>query len=258
MDQAELLAALAGLPLGGFRFYKSVGSTNDEALRWAAQGASDISIVLADEQTAGRGRSGRKWHTPPGSALALSILVRPTAAEHDEPARLTGLGALAVVQCCREFGLEASIKWPNDVLLGGKKVAGILVESDWSGNTLNASVIGIGVNVKASAVPAGVALGFPATSLEGELGRGVSRPDSLRRLVAALVEWRRRLGTPEFVQAWEDALAFHGKPVILARDGEPPLHGRLLGLEPDGSLRLETGETVTKVHFGEIHLRPGQ
>src|SRR5512141_2769024 len=115
MRRNELSAALAGLPLGGLRFFTTIGSTNDEALAWAAEGAPDQSLVVADEQTAGRGRAGRRWHTPPGAALAISLILRPTPVERTLPARTTGLAALAITQCCTAMNLQASIKWPNDV-----------------------------------------------------------------------------------------------------------------------------------------------
>ena len=256
MDEVLLQAALAGLPLGGLRFFASIGSSNDEALSWAADGARDLSVVIADEQTAGRGRSSRKWHTPAGSALAVSIVLRPSAVERTLPARITGLAALATIQCCQQLGLHAQIKWPNDILLGGRKTAGILVESAWIGNTLDAAVVGIGINVASSALPPADQLSFPATSLEGELGRSLDRADILREILTSFVAWRARIGTAEFIQAWEDVLAFRGQQVAVGQDGETQLHGTLLGLEPDGSLRLQAESMPTIVHFGEIHLRP--
>lgn len=256
MDEALLQAALAGLPLGGLRFFSSIGSTNDEALAWAADGARDLSLVVADEQTAGRGRAGRRWHTPAGSALAFSLVLRPSPLERTLPARMTGLAALATIQACQELGLHAQVKWPNDILLSGRKAAGILVESAWIGNALDAAVVGIGVNVAAAAVPPVAQLTFPATSLEGELGRVLDRMEVLRGILTALVAWRSRIGTAEFIQAWEDALAFRGQQVAVGQDGEPQLMGTLLGLEADGSLRLLAAGMPTVVHFGEIHLRP--
>ena len=256
MDGSEISAALVGLPLGGLRFYESIGSTNDVALAWAAEGARDLSLVVADEQTAGRGRSGRRWHTSAGSALALSLILRPSPLERMLPARLTGLGALALVESCQRLGLQAQIKWPNDVLINGRKVAGILVESEWAGNSLHASVLGIGVNVKAAAVPPAEQLSFPSTSLEEGAGHSVGRVELLRDIVHALQDWRSRIGTTEFLSAWEDALAFRGADISVGRDGQAPLRGKLLGLEQDGSLRLLSDDMPAIVHFGEIHLRP--
>jgi BirA family transcriptional regulator, biotin operon repressor / biotin---[acetyl-CoA-carboxylase] ligase len=257
VDHAEVSAALSDIPLGGLRFFPTVGSTNDEALAWAAEGARDLSVVIADEQTAGRGRGGRKWYTARGSALAVSMVLRPSPLERTVPTRMIGLGALAIAQCCRTLGLDARIKWPNDVLLGGQKVAGMLMESTWAGNSLDAVVLGMGLNVAASALPPAEQLNFPATSLEHELGTAPNRLNLLTELIAALVEWRGRISTAEFIQTWENALAFRGEQVWVGMDQEPRLHGRLLGLEMDGSLRLMSDDMPTIVHVGEIHLRPG-
>ena len=256
MDDRAISAALADLPLGGLRFFRSLGSTNDEALNWAAQGAPDLSIVVADEQTAGRGRSGRKWLTPPGSALALSVILRSSEIERTLPSRISGLGALAILQACQGLGLRPQIKWPNDVLLNGRKVAGILVESEWAGNLLHASILGLGINVAAAAVPPEEQLSFPATSLESEQGHPVERLGLLHDILSGLLEWRAQIGTPRFIQSWENALAFRSELVFVGREGEPALRGTLLGLEADGSLRLMSDDMPTIVHVGEIHLRP--
>src|SRR5258708_20494398 len=127
MNARQLQAALRDIPLGGLRFFESIGSTNDEALAWSTDGARDMSLVVADEQTSGRGRSGRRWFTPPGTALALSLILRPTAGEQNYPARMTGLAALVLVDALRNHRLQARIKWPNDILLDPQKTARILV-----------------------------------------------------------------------------------------------------------------------------------
>ena len=257
MNRNEIQAALGDISLGGFRFFQSIGSTNDEALAWAAQGAPDFSLVVADEQTSGRGRSGRKWFTPPKTALAFSLILRPTADERTHPARTTGLGALALADSLQTLGLAPHIKWPNDVLLNGRKTAGILVESVWTGDTLDASILGMGVNVLAASVPPADQTLFPATSIERELGHPIERTGLLSDILAALIGWRSRLGANEFMQAWENLLAFRGEQVQVWAGNDNPLTGFLLGLESDGSLRLrdERGNPVT-VQFGEIHLRP--
>ncbi len=257
MDEHKLQKALSSLPLGGLRYFESTGSTNDDALAWAAQDAPNLSLVVADEQTSGRGRSGRKWFTPPKTALAFSLILRPTAAERTHPARTTGLGALALVDSLRMIGLAPQIKWPNDVLINEHKVAGILVESVWTGDTLDASVLGMGVNVLAASVPPADQTLFPATSIENELGQAIERAELFSNILASLIGWRSRLGTNEFMQAWEDVLAFRGRQVQVWAGNDEPLTGFLLGLGSDGSLCLrdERGNPVT-VQFGEIHLRP--
>jgi len=256
MDIRELQTALRDIPLGGLRFFESLGSTNDEALAWASRDAMDLSVVIADEQTRGRGRLGRKWFTPPRSALALSLILRPTPDEIHNPARVTGLGALALMDAVSKFGLRAQIKWPNDVLINNKKAAGILVESAWSGDTLDTLVLGMGVNVLASSVPSPDQLSFPATSLENELGRAIDRTKLLHDTLSSLLEWRSKLGMDEFIKAWEASLAYQGRQIQLLRQNEIIVNGDLLGLESDGSLRLRVNDKILTVQIGEIHLRP--
>src|ERR1044071_7260555 len=162
MNQTELKKALAQLPLGDVRYFDSIGSTNNEALAWAASGVRDLSLVIAEEQTAGRGRLDRKWFTPRGTALAFSLILRPTPEEKPYLTRVVGLAALAVADSLRTRGLVAQIKWPNDVLLNGRKVSGILVESVWSGEEVDCVVTGIGMNVLKDSVPSTELLQFPA------------------------------------------------------------------------------------------------
>jgi len=257
MNETELQKQLSNLSLSAFRYYDSVGSTNNEALRWVSQGAPDLSLVVADEQTGGRGRMDRRWFTPPNSALAMSLILRPTQDEHAHPSRMTGLLALSLTESLLELGLVPQIKWPNDVLLGGKKVAGILVESTWTGERLDAFVLGMGVNVLEKSVPLAEQLLFPATSIETELGHQVERTSLLRSILEGALKWRPLLSTGGFLKAWEDNLAFRGQQVQVEGGSEETIIGELLGMASDGSVRLrdDRGKFVT-VQFGEVHLRP--
>jgi BirA family biotin operon repressor/biotin-[acetyl-CoA-carboxylase] ligase len=257
MDATELKKYLSPLPLGALRYYETTGSTNDEALAWALQGVPDLSLVVADEQTRGRGRLDRKWFTHPNSALAMSLILRPSSDERAVPARTTGLLALSLAESLRKLELNPQIKWPNDVLLNGRKVAGILVEATWTGAELDALVLGMGVNVLEASVPPDEQLLFPATSIQTELGRPVERIELLRDILLNVLDWRPKLGADDFLEAWEENLAFRGQQVQVQGGSGKPVVGKLLGLNVDGSLRLrnEHGKSVT-VQFGEVHLRP--
>jgi BirA family biotin operon repressor/biotin-[acetyl-CoA-carboxylase] ligase len=257
VDQNDLKRALSKLPLGAVRYYDSIGSTNSEALAWAASGAGDLSLVIADEQTAGRGRLDRKWFTSKGTALAFSLILRPTALEKTHLTRMVGLGALAIVDSLRTQGLVAQIKWPNDVLLSGCKVAGILVESVWFGEDVDGLVIGIGLNVLKGAAPPVELLQFPATSLEQALGSPVERGRLLPDILAGIIALRPHIGTESFLASWEKALAYRGEQVQVEEENGTPISGTLLGLESDGSLRLNTDEGPSViVRFGDLRLRP--
>jgi BirA family transcriptional regulator, biotin operon repressor / biotin---[acetyl-CoA-carboxylase] ligase len=257
MNQNELKRALSKLPLGDIRYFDSIGSTNNEALAWATSGARDLSLVIADEQTAGRGRLDRKWFTPRGTALAFSLILRPKEGEKPYLTRIVGLAALAVTDALRTRGLVSQVKWPNDILLNGRKVAGILVESVWSGEEVDCLVVGIGVNVLKNAVPSAEVLLFPAASLEEWLGPDVEREKVLRDILAGMIALRLHISSDSFIAAWEKALAFRGEQVQVEQGDGFLTTGKLLGLESDGSLRLsdDTGKSLT-VRFGDVRLRP--
>jgi BirA family transcriptional regulator, biotin operon repressor / biotin---[acetyl-CoA-carboxylase] ligase len=254
--ESQLRKALAGLPLGEIRYFESAGSTNDLALDWAASGAPDFSLVLADEQTSGRGRMGRKWFTPPGAGLALSMVLRPNDFERESIGLFSGLGALALVDALKNYGITAQVKWPNDVLINRKKVAGVLVETAWMGADVEALVLGIGVNIFPESLPPEVELNFPATCVQSETANQVGRFDLLRGLLISLVAWRLRLGTDAFLDAWRASLAFGGETVQVWGAKTETIIGVLDGLEADGSLRVVANGRRHIVHFGEIHLRP--
>jgi len=285
MNERELRRTLSDLPLGGVRYYEQTGSTNDVALAWASAGAPDLALVIADEQTAGRGRLGRKWVTPPGAALAFSLVLRPRPVERDVIPLYSALGALAVVSALEEkYGSKPEIKWPNDVLVQGRKLCGILAEAVWLGSQAESVILGIGLNVRAEAVPAADSLDFPATSLETVTGLSVDRLSLLHDILAALIAWRPRLGSGEFIRAWEARLAYRGEQVQVwseafvgaegqgqrmpSRTGVPPLFaartvlrsiqvGQVEGLDRDGSLQLRSPQgEIFSVRFGEVHLRP--
>jgi BirA family biotin operon repressor/biotin-[acetyl-CoA-carboxylase] ligase len=258
MNEGQLEAELSSLPLGGLRYYDSIGSTNDEAQMWVSRGAPDLSLVVADEQRAGRGRGGSRWLTPAGTALAFSLILRPSAVDVRHTTRISGLGALAMAEACLKFGLHAAIKWPNDVLLSGSKVGGVLVESIWSGNALEASVLGIGMNILSGSVPPESEVSYPATSIESELGHPIERIAVLKEILLALIRWRENLGADEFMRTWEGLLAFRGQEVTVASPDEEPVTGTLLGLANDGSARLRINSDTKIIQAGEMHLRPAR
>ena len=257
MNEESLRAALGSLPLDGLRFYQTIGSTNDAALAWAAEGTRDLSVIFAEEQTHGRGRGKRQWITSPESSLAFSLVLHPVGVETVIIPLYSALGALAVSQALESAGLHPQIKWPNDVLLNRKKVCGILAESVWSGEKVGGVVLGIGVNVQPGSVPPQETLLFPATCIASEAGRPMDRVSILRDILSMLIKWRPALGSKDFIRAWEQRLAFKGEWVAISSEGKPVSSGRVIGLEEDGGLCLEddTGKTVS-VQFGEVSLRP--
>jgi BirA family biotin operon repressor/biotin-[acetyl-CoA-carboxylase] ligase len=256
MDQNSLEAALEGLPLGWVRFFDRTGSTNDVAAGWINEGAPDASLAIAGEQTQGRGRAGRVWHTPPRGALALSLLFYPEDKPTATIPHYTAVGALALCTALEDLGLTPQIKWPNDVLLGGEKAAGVLAETHWLGDDLQSVVVGVGVNVSDEALPDPAQVEFPACSVSGAAGRQVDRLALLRPLVEAAIYWRGLLGTPAFPQAWEGRLAYLHQPVRLETAGGS-LTGILAGLNGQGAITIHTSSGEKTFPWGAIkQLRP--
>ncbi len=257
VNKDELNKTLSKLPLGGIRYFDSIGSTNDEALAWATAGARDMSIVVANEQTLGRGRYDRPWITPHATALAMSIVLRPSMEERSHLSRIVGLAALAVSDALQIRNLAPEIKWPNDVLLNMRKVAGILIELVWSGDVIECVVVGIGINVSKGSVPSTDILRFPAISLEHVLGEPPERVALLHDILANMIALRPHLGTDAFIASWQKKIAYNGRQVQVEMGGEKSVTGKVVGLESDGSLRIRDmdGKYIT-VRFGDVRLRP--
>jgi BirA family biotin operon repressor/biotin-[acetyl-CoA-carboxylase] ligase len=259
MNQAEIEDLLLGIPVSKVYCYQTVSSTNDLAIEWAGKGALDFTIVIADHQTRGRGRYGRSWFTPPGAALAFSLILRPREKyENIKPASCTALGAVAVSDVLGRYGLTPQIKWPNDVLLNRKKVCGILTEAQWVGDYLQALILGIGINIAPSSVPPKESLNYPATSVELELEKKVNRYQLLKDIISQVRTWREQINTPKFFAHWEQLLAFKMENVLVT-NGEQTIEGTLVGLTPNGHLRLRLALGLEReIVAGEIKLRPAK
>lgn len=248
------------LPIGwigeDFYYHKSIGSTNSEAIQLAETGAPHGTLVLADAQTAGKGREGRRWITLPGTALAFSLILRPSNLGVDQWLILFGLGALSVAEALSEMGLQPEIKWPNDVLLDGKKVAGILVNSNWMGESVDYAVLGIGLNVSPEAIPDDAELDFPATSIVEALGRSINRGDLLIAILKRLKALFQQLNSPDLSNAWQDRLAYLNQEVVVKK-ADGLVTGRLIGLTANGELKLiEKSGYQTVIGYGDVSLRP--
>ena len=252
-----LKESIAGLPVPQVRSFTEIGSTNDEAVQWAADGAPEGSLVIADSQTKGRGRFNRRWVTRPGVALAFSLLLRPTPAELPRLGLFSPLGALAI--CCaleEKLGLAPQIKWPNDVLLNRRKAAGILVESSWVGEAIQGIVIGIGINVAPDAVPPAEELLFPAISVEDVTQKPVDRFALLRDVLRHIFAWRARLHEEAFIEEWNRRLAFKDEWVEIKESGGGVVTGQVIRVDPQGNLLLrDASGTVRTIIVGDLHLR---
>jgi BirA family biotin operon repressor/biotin-[acetyl-CoA-carboxylase] ligase len=167
--------------------------------------------------------------------------------------RFTAMAALGLIHALEKWGLQGQVKWPNDVLLDGKKVAGVLVEADWQGEELVALVVGMGVNVKPESVPPEDELRFPATSVEDALGKGVDRWALLAEIINSMLVYREKLTEPAFVEAWNAHLALRGEWVPFRTSDGKTRRMKVLGVLPDGRLHLEKADgEVIKAVSGEI------
>ena len=215
-------------------------STNDECLNLADLGAPDGTLVRALRQTGGRGRSGRSWHSHPEASLTFSVLFRPQPREYPYLTRFTLLGCLALVRVLsRNFGADPRIKWPNDVLLEGKKVSGVLVETLWQDEIPSALVLGMGVNLNDQALPPQADAVYPAGSLEGQAHIHTTPQSLLEYLLPELRRARELLPTPGFIEEINTCLAFKGEWVPLRTNTETALWVRLISVADDGSLWAE-------------------
>ena len=226
-----------------FVHYFQTGSTNDAALQLAANGAEHGTVVVAEEQTSGRGRLGRTWHSERSSGIYTSIILRPPMSPAAAPV-LTLMAGLAAQQAVSaHVGLPVDIRWPNDLLINGKKVCGILTEMSAELDRLHFVVLGIGINVNNSELP--VELKGIASSLRIEAGRVISR---LQVLVSLLRELDRNYqlllkdGAAAIVKQWAAASSFaSGKRVRVVRTTGEML-ATTAGLESSGGLRIRSDE----------------
>ena len=232
-------------------YYPQLTSTMDVARREAQQGAAEGTIVVADEQTAGKGRLHRDWLSPEGS-IALSIILYPRLLQLPF---LIMVASLAVVHSIEAVtGLKSQVKWPNDVLINGRKVCGILIESGVGGDRVDYAVIGIGLNVnlRISDYPEILSI---ATSLYDELGAEVSRLSLIQRLLAEIERLYLSLPEGESVyQEWRDSLVTLGKRVRV-KSGETMYEGIAESVTSDGSLLLRQGDgSLTRMVAGDVTL----
>jgi BirA family biotin operon repressor/biotin-[acetyl-CoA-carboxylase] ligase len=238
-------ASLAPRPV---RFYERVNSTNDLALEWLQKGARTGSVVVANEQVKGRGRLGRVWYTPPRAALIVSIILHPT---RSQISHLTMLGAVAICELLEHIGIEeVGIKWPNDVQIGRRKVAGILPEIVWQDVEVDGAVLGMGINVRIDFT--NTALADKAISIETVLGKPVERMDLLVHLLDTISYWIPKLGTHPLFDAWRERRTTLGQPV---KSADGVIRGTAEDVDEDGAILITALDgTHHRLIAGDIEL----
>jgi len=230
-------------------------STNDRARELADAGAAHGEVVVAECQTAGRGRRGRAWASPAGRNLYLSVILRPNLPPQRAP-ELTLVASVAACDACRKAGVEAGIKWPNDLLVGGRKVAGILTELSAEPDLVHWVVLGIGVNLNSGSDDFPADLRGVATSLSIERAQPVPRALFAAALLSELEQWLDRHAAEGFGpvrEAWRERSVTLGQEVRVDADG-----GEIAGVAEDidasGALLVRGRSGLVRVVSGDVRM----
>lgn len=261
LDPPGWLSGLRSRCIGGTAHYvRTTTSTNDVAKELARQGTEEGTVVVTEEQTKGRGRLGRAWQCPPRAGLCFSVVMYPRV-NPMEVSQFTMLAAVAVVRAFRRsLGIDARVKWPNDVYIDGLKVCGILAEMTAEADRVKFLVLGIGVNVNQTREEL-VPLGNGATSLRIEAGRPVSRTEVLRDILEELDSlytlWQAA-GFAPLKGLWKDVTLWSGCPVVVT-GLQRVWEGIMEDIDDNGALILRLPDNSTKTFYsGEVSLRPIQ
>lgn len=252
----EIRKRLASARLGGaIHYFTEIDSTNRLAVKLAAEGAAEGEIVLADSQSRGKGRLGRSWFSPPGANLYLSVILRPSLAPADAP-QLTLTAAVALAETIKScLGYAPAIKWPNDILVGGKKLAGVLTESSTDRERLHFVVIGIGVNLNLPAEILPEEIRDSATSLLILKRERVDRTAFAGELIQSLDRCYGELeqrGFPYIADRWESFFELKGRKVRVEM-GDRQLSGTARGIDRDGALLVEGSDgSLERILAGDV------
>jgi BirA family biotin operon repressor/biotin-[acetyl-CoA-carboxylase] ligase len=240
------------------RPFAEIDSTNTYVRDQARQGAAEGLVAVAEHQTAGRGRLDRRWESPPGANLLASVLLRP-ACEAGDLHLCTGAVALAAAGACGAVaGVDPDLKWPNDLLVGGAKLAGVLAEAEFAGGRLEAVVVGIGINV---AWPGPAGAGGTCLDEAGGSAQPVDKAQLLDRMLEGLALWRPLLddeaGRRDLADEVRRRCATLGQRVRVTRPNDE-LTGVASAIDDAGHLVVETPSGSQLVRVGDVvHLRPG-
>ncbi len=255
----DVAALLAGTTIGApLEYSDKTASTNVDAFRLAENGAIEGAVVLADAQTGGKGRRGRVWASPAGVNLYCSIVLRPAIMPHEAP-QLTFLSAVAAARAIElTTELTAEIKWPNDVLVSGKKVAGLLNEMSAETDGINFVILGIGINLNMTADQLPDDLRHPATSLFLESGVRVDRSSfagtMLRELGQLYADFLQH-GFGPVREEWQRRCNAAGREVVVSDSGTECTGGRFIGIDSDGAMLLRSDDNkLHRITCGDVRV----
>lgn len=231
-------------------------STNNDAFALANEGAPEGTCVIADSQTGGRGRLGRKWFSPPGSAIMTSVILRPNIPPFQAPMFTLAAGVAVHRVISSLTGLKPRIKWPNDVLIEGRKVAGVLTEMVAEADKVHFIVVGVGINVNLDLAAMPDDIVAIATSLKNETGRVIPRNLVIATLYRELERSYRRFmgdGPKAVIEEWEELAGIRGRRISATIASDVKVTGRAEGLDDDGALILRgDGGTTYRINAGDV------
>ncbi|MDX8388088.1 MAG: biotin--[acetyl-CoA-carboxylase] ligase [Ghiorsea sp.] len=234
--------------------FESIDSTNKEAMRQAVESVDEGLVVIADEQSKGKGRLGRKWHTI-NHSLAMTILLRPDIQAVDVP-KMSLLTAVALHEALSNFAPNIGIKWPNDLLINGKKVSGILTEMRCEGSRVKAVILGMGINISKPEQDWPEDITQPAIDLETASGNHIDKNEVLSTILKSIDKWHTCFLAEGFApihQAWWKAHVASGK-IVRVHDGTTYIEGIAHALADDGALRLLVNGVEQRIIAGDVSL----
>ena len=258
MDRDKLHRTLNDVRVPDYRYYQEIGSTNDAAINWISDNAPEYALVLADAQTDGRGRNGRRWVTTKGASIALSIILYPNADEQLQLGLFSLASGLAVSRAIEsQVKSKVETKWPNDVLIDRHKTAGVLAEAVWQDTRLKGLVIGIGVNLLKEAVPPAEELLFPATCLAVHSHHAPDAITLIAAIISNLKSCRQIMRQKEFITQYTQKMAFLNEGIVLRETDTQSVSGILKGIDAEGRLLMQTdNDPLQAFPIGDISLRP--
>ncbi len=239
------------------KYYKSVLSTNNEAKKFASQGAADGTIIVSEEQSTGRGRLSRGWYSPAGKGIWFTIILRPNFLPQEAP-KCTLMAAVALAKAVKKFGLDVGIKWPNDILFEGKKIVGILTEMNAEMDRVNYIIIGMGINVNIARDEFPDEIKDIATSFSIMKGERLPRLEILNELLYELENLYEKAQTDGFMpilDEWKKYSVTLGQEVNVIGINET-FAGKAVDIDGDGALLVETTEGTRRVLAGDVSIRP--
>lgn len=259
MNEKTVRQTLENLPIPCIHYFDETDSTNEQALSLLQQEEQpEFSLFVAARQTAGRGRLERSWFSAPGASLTFSLIIHPNPMEQKKVSLFSLFGAMGICQAL-EKNCKASIKvkWPNDVLLDGRKTAGVLVEALWQADNLRGLVMGIGINVLPASVPRDTELLFPATCVQHHCEGKIQPLLIMRDVLASLIKLRLSVSAPEFLILYRQRLAFLHQDVSVMHSKCTSHRGELIGVDEFGQLILRLADGSQKTcAIGDLSLRP--